>query len=129
MTSDCSISQGERITFGASDQYLLFYRYHGCSGGEGRLYAGCNDDSDGIVGADMLIPVGDRFSVQTGFTYLIPDAPDGTIGATQEAWNIGLGLVWHWDRQARKSFDNCYRPMFNVADNGTLIVDQRNNTN
>jgi hypothetical protein len=45
------------------------------------------------------------------------------------ARNIGLGLVWHWDGQARKCFDNCYRPMSNVADNGTLIVDQQNQHN
>jgi hypothetical protein len=119
----------EDIFFEASDQYLLFYRLHGCNGGEGRLFAGFNDDSDGIVGSDMLIPIGDRFSVQSGFTYLIPNERNGTAGATQEAWNIGMGLVWHWDRQARKSFDNCYRPFFNVADNGSLIVDQRNGTN
>jgi hypothetical protein len=119
----------EDIHFQASDQYLLFYRLHGCNGGEGRLFAGFNDDSDGIVGSDMLIPIGDRFSVQSGFTYLIPNERNGTAGATQEAWNIGMGLVWHWDRQARKSFDNCYRPFFNVADNGSLIVDQRNGTN
>ena len=119
----------EDISFEASDQYLLFYRLHGCNGGEGRIFAGFNDDSDGIVGSDMLIPIGDRFSVQSGFTYLIPNERNGTAGATQEAWNIGLGLVWHWDRQARKCFDNCYRPMFNVADNGSLIVDQRNGTN
>ena len=93
----------EDIFFEASDQYLLFYRLHGCNGGEGRLFAGFNDDSDGIVGSDMLIPIGDRFSVQSGFTYLIPNERNGTAGATQEAWNIGMGLVWHWDRQARKS--------------------------
>jgi hypothetical protein len=36
-------------------------------------------------------------------------------------------LVWQWDGQARKCFDNCYQPMFNVADNGLLIVDQQKN--
>lgn len=114
---------GDEFTFKASDQYLLFYRLHGCNGGEGRFFAGVSDGSDGIIGADMLLPVGDRFSIAAGFTYLNPDAPAGEDGAAQEAWNIGLGLVWHWDHQARKSFDNCYRPFFNVADNGSLIID------
>ncbi len=109
----------------ASDQYVLFYRLHGISCGEGRIYAGVNNDSDGILGSDMLLPLSDCFSVQGGFAYLIPNAKNGTEGATQEAWNIGLGLVWNWDHQARKCFSNCYRPMFNVADNGTLIVDQQ----
>jgi Family of unknown function (DUF6666) len=121
--------EGGQYFYQASDQYLLFYRFRGCNGGEGRFFAGGNDDSDGLLGADMLIPVGDRFSVQAGFEYLIPNAKNGTEGATLEAWNIGLGLVWHWDGQARKCFDNCYRPMFNVADNGTLIVDRRNHKN
>ena len=109
----------------ASDQYLLFYRFHGCRGGEGRFYGGFNDDSDGIIGADMLLPLQDRWSLQAGFTYLIPDSNAGFDGASQEAWNIGLGLVWHWDCRARRCHDSCYRPMFNVADNGYLIVDDR----
>jgi hypothetical protein len=121
--------QGTDLDYQASDQYVLFYRLHGCNGGEGRIYAGVNNDSDGILGSDTLIPIGGCFSFQSGFTYLIPNQKNGTEGATHEAWNIGLGLVWHWDGQARKCFDNCYRPMFNVADNGILIVDQQNKQN
>jgi hypothetical protein len=115
----------DKIIFQASDQYIAFYRLHGCNGGEGRIYAGANNDSDGIVGSDMLLPVGERFSVNAGFAYLIPNAKNGAEGASQEAWNISLGLVWHWDGQARKCFSNCYRPLFDVANNGTLIVDQQ----
>jgi hypothetical protein len=118
---------GGQDIFQASDQYVLFYRLHGCNGGEGRIYAGVNNDSDGILGADTLIPIGGCFSFQSGFTYLIPSEKNGTAGATHEAWNIGLGLVWHWDGQARKCYENCYRPLFNVADNGLLIVDQQKN--
>ena len=116
---------GQSNMFQASDQYLLFYRIHGARGGEGRFYAGFNDDSDGIVGADLLLPVQDRWSLATGFTYLIPQESAGQEGAAHEAWNIGLALVWHWDCRARKCHSSCYRPMFNVADNGYLIVDER----
>jgi hypothetical protein len=120
---------GTDLIYQASDQYVLFYRLHGCNGGEGRIYAGVNNDSDGILGSDMLLPIGGCFSVSGNFSYLIPNQSNGTEGASHEAWNIGLGLVWHWDGQARKCFDNCYRPMFNVADNGILIVDQQNQHN
>ena len=64
---------------------------------------------------------------QHGFTYMIPDARDGEDGAGDEAWNIRLGMVWHWDCRARKPFDNPYRPLFNVADNGYMIIDSREN--
>jgi hypothetical protein len=115
----------DREVFQASDQYLLFYRFHSHRGGEGRFYAGLNDDSDGIIGADTLLPLTDRWSLAAGFTYLIPEEASGEEGASHEAWNIGLGLVWHWDCRARRSHANCYRPLFNVADNGYLIVDER----
>lgn len=115
------------VTWEARDQYVLFYRVHGKKGGEGRFYAGFSDDSDGIIGSDMLLPVHDRWSVQTGFTYMIPDARDGIDGASEEAWNINLALVWHWGCTARTSHDNPYRPLFNVANNGYMIIDSREN--
>jgi hypothetical protein len=113
----------EEITFEASDQYVLFYRVHGKRGGEGRFYGGWNDDSDGILGADMMLPVHDRWSVNTGFTYMIPDAKNGEDGAGEEAWNIHLAMVWHWGCTARQGHSNPYRPLFHVANNGYLIVD------
>jgi hypothetical protein len=118
-------SESRTSFYQASDQYLLFYRFHGCKGGEGRFYAGLTDDSDGIIGADALLPLSDRWSLASGFTYLIPEENGGFEGASQEAWNIGLGLVWHWNCSARRSHSNCYRPLFNVADNGYLIIDDR----
>ena len=44
-------------TYQATDRYLLFYRLHGRKGGEGRVFAGLTDDSDGIIGADASLPV------------------------------------------------------------------------
>jgi hypothetical protein len=111
--------------FQATDQYLLFYRFHGNRGGEGRVYGGFNDDEDAIIGADLLIPIQDRWSLATGFTYLIPEEDAGEDGAAHEAWNIGISLIWHWDSRARKCHSNCYRPLFNVADNGYMIIDER----
>jgi hypothetical protein len=111
--------------FQATDQYLLFYRFHGDRGGEGRVYGGFNDDEDAIIGADALLPIQDRWSLTTGFTYLIAEEDAGWDGASHEAWNLGISLIWHWDCRARKMHSNCYRPLFNVADNGILIVDER----
>jgi hypothetical protein len=113
------------VMFQPTDQYLLFYRFHGPRGGEGRIFGGFNDDDDGIIGGDLLVPLHDRWSLQTGFTYLIPAEHAGQEGASQEAWNIATALVWHWDCRARKSHSSCYRPMFNVADNGSMIIDER----
>lgn len=111
--------------FRPTDQYLLFYRLHGCTGGEGRAFVGISDDSDAIVGADFLLPLKDSWSLQSEFTYLIPDEDAGSVGARQEAWNIAINLVWHWQGRARECHQSPYRPLFNVADNGSMIIDDR----
>jgi hypothetical protein len=117
--------QESSTTFQSVNQYLLYYRMHGCRGGEGRVYAGLSDDSDGILGADFLLPLTESWSLQPAFTYLIPDGSGGSIGAREEAWNIGINLVWHWKGQARACHSSPYRPLFNVADNGYMIIDNR----
>lgn len=112
-------------TFRAVDQFLLYYRMHGERGGDGRIYAGLTDNSDGLIGADFLLPLTDSWSLQPAFTYLIPDDGAGSVGAREEAWNIGINLVWHWKGQARACHSSPYRPLFNVADNGYMIIDNR----
>ncbi len=120
-----SDAQINGTTYHAIDQYLAFYRMHGCQGGEFRVFGGFDDDSKGILGADFSIPLTDRWGLDTGFTYVIPEEDANGVGATQEAWNLGMNLVWHYGHRARKSFKGQYRPMFRVADNGLLIVDDR----
>ena len=113
------------VDYQGVDQYLLFYRVCGQHGGEFRVFGGMDDDSMGIVGGDIDVPRSDRWSLQTGFSYLIPEEEDGGIGAEEEGWNLGMGLVWHYGKRARSGYGSPYRPMFNVADNGTFFVDDR----
>ncbi len=113
------------ILFQTADQYLLFYRLNSPNGGAGRLYGGFTDDDDGILGGDILVPLHDRWSLQTNFAYLIPNNDNGILGAQQEAWNLSMHLVWHWKTRNRQCHSNPYRPLFDVADNGWLIVDDR----
>lgn len=113
------------VTYEATNQYLFFFRKHGCEGGEVRLYGGFDDDSKGILGADAAVPLSPRWSLETGFTYVIPEEDGAGVGAEEESWNLGMGLVWHYGKRARQCFQGQYRPMFQVADNGSMIVDDR----
>ena len=111
--------------FQAVDQYLGFYRWHFRNGGSGRVWGGGTNDSEGILGADFEVPLNDRWSLQSGFNYLITDYAAGVAGAREEAWNVGMNLIWHWGRTARKGRCNPYRSLFRVADNGLFIVDEK----
>ncbi|TWT42544.1 DUF6666 family protein [Botrimarina hoheduenensis] len=112
-------------TYEGVDQYLLFYRLSGQQGGEFRFFGGMDDDNMGIVGADVDVPLNNRWSLQSGFSYLIPEDDTAGIGSTQEGWNIGMNLVWHYGKRARQSYGAPFRPLFNVADNGSFFVDDK----
>ena len=55
------------------DQYCGFFRYHFRDAGELRFWGGGTNDNEGIFGADAYVPFSNRFSLQTGFNYLIPE--------------------------------------------------------
>lgn len=109
-----------------TDIYAAYARrYFGtCNFGQARAYIGATSTKDGILGADALLPMTDRWSFQAGFTYLIPEQSAGAgtnSGHAQESWNLALSVVWVPGRPAH----NRYRPLFSVADNGCFLVDRQ----
>jgi hypothetical protein len=111
--------------FEAVDQYAGFYRHHFQGGAELRFWGGGTNDNEGIFGADAYAPLNSRWSLQTGFNYLIPEFNPGADGAREESWNVGINLVWHYGRTAKASATNPHRPLFNIADNGYMFIDSR----
>jgi hypothetical protein len=107
-----------------TDIYAAFYRrkLQDC-GAEGRMFGGFTDNSDGIIGADINLPISDSFALRSGFTYLIPTEGHSTGGYAQESWNVGISLVWYPGCRTSRSQDYA-RPLFNVADNGSFLVDR-----
>ncbi|MEX2170160.1 MAG: DUF6666 family protein [Pirellulales bacterium] len=114
----------ERI-YQSTDWYLLYYRVKCQCAGEVRAFAGLDDSDRGVLGSDFLVAINNRWSLQGGFTYYIPDDNDEGEAAEEEGWNIGLSLVWNYGCRAKSSVKGMYRPMFNVADNGTMFIDDR----
>ena len=110
--------------FEAVNQYSFFYRRDFGRGSEGRIWAGFTDNREGIFGGEFQAPLNDRWSVQTSFNYLIPEFEFAPQGVQEEAWNIGISLVWHRGCTARKGCQSPYRPMFSVANNGWMIIDE-----
>ena len=63
------------------------------------------------------------------FTYLIPGQTRSvdvtgtgvTTNFSPAAWNVGLNLVWYPAGRSRRGLASPYRPLFEVADNGSMI--------
>ncbi|RIK84254.1 MAG: hypothetical protein DCC67_05145 [Planctomycetota bacterium] len=111
--------------FQAVDQFNLFFRFHFREAAELRFWGGGSNDGEGIFGADAYAPLSNRWSLQTGFNYLIPDEDAGVVGSREESWNIFTNLVWHYGANAKASRTNPHRPLFNLADNGYMFIDAR----
>jgi hypothetical protein len=105
----------------AMDQYRLFYRYACCNGGYAEATYGRSDDSHSIFAVDFDLPLSHRCALQTGCTYL---SPDNSLALTDnEAWNISLGLSFR--PRGNDWYKFYHRPLFDVADNGSMIISRK----
>lgn len=108
-----------------NDWYRFFVRHESAHGGYGEIFGGWTDNEQGIIGLDFDFPVRERIAMEAGFTYFLSDeevpANQGFIGGEpNDSFNIYVGLSL---RPLGRSYYRSYeRPLFDVADNGTLSV-------
>jgi len=110
-------------TYEPNDLMAFFYRrrFEEIGGGYGRLFAGFSGFGEGLIGTDFNVPLTPSLALKSNFTYLIPKDGNSQIAHREEAWNLGLTLVWY--PGCRKAVGTDYfRPLFDVADNGNFIV-------
>ncbi len=105
------------------DLYAFYYGHRYCNGGEGRIWGGFTGGVGAMIGADFSVPLHDRVTLETGFNYVIPRTVS-TASIPPESWNLGINLVWHAGCCAHESYSSPYRPLFNVADNGSFMVNR-----
>jgi hypothetical protein len=102
------------------DIYAFFYRKQFACGGECRAWGGFTDDSRGLLGGNVRLPVSTCLSFATDFLYIIPAESSQTAFA-EEAWNVSFNLVWTPRFRPRCGPEYC-RPLFDVANNGSFVV-------
>lgn len=122
-TDEIQLDEQPRAVIESTDLFAFFYRRHFSAGGEGRLWGGCTGNSDGLVGADIQLPISGTWALRSSVNYLIPHESHGADAAEQESWNVGIQLVWFPGRCAAGVGCDPYRPLMNVADNGNFMVD------
>lgn len=106
-----------------NDILAFFYRRRFCKpGSEVRFYLGATSNSDAILGGDLRFPLTPCLTLRNSLTYQKPRESDSSVGPANEAWNVALTLVW--TPHARGGVDYT-RPLLDVADNGSFIVDRR----
>jgi hypothetical protein len=105
-----------------TDMYTLFYRHTTRYGGQGRLWGGATDQSLAIIGADFRVPMSNRCDLVGGFNYILPDEGQDNNGSADESWNLSMNIVFYFGRTKEGIHNTPFRPLFNVADNGNVMM-------
>ncbi len=114
-----------QTTWQANNQYNLFFRERFANGGTGRMWVGLTDYGGVLFGSDATAPLSERWAIQGSYNYLLPNGDSSVNKNVQESWNLSLSLVWYPGYKVPNACFNPYRPLFTVADNGTLMITQK----
>ncbi len=114
------------VTFDPTDMYAFYFRRYFDSGGDGRFWGGFTGRGDGLLGADLRLPLGRSCALENRLNYLLPRQDTGADGQLQESWGLSIRVVWYPGRPARRALRSPYRPLFDVADNTFFMSDRVN---
>ncbi len=112
------------VTYTPIDLYAFYFGHRFCNGAEGRIWGGwAGGGLGGLFGGDFSVPLGQQLSLDADFNYRIPNSlPNNDVPL--ESWNIALSVVWRpWHHGCGECCDS-YRPLFNVANNGSFMVNR-----
>jgi len=110
-----------------ADQYNLFWRHNYDFGGQSMFWIGGNNPADygsWLVGGLGEAPLNNYLSLTGNFTFALPGAAAGTLGAMEEAWAVGVGLTYYVGaKSVRPSVSGRQGlPLIPVANNGTFLL-------
>ena len=104
-----------------TDIFAIYYRRYFQGGGDGRIWLGMSGRGDGILGAEIRVPMGKSWALENRVNYLIPKQSNAEV--IQESWGVTIQLVWYPGHPARCVRYHPYRPMLNTADNTLFMTD------
>lgn len=115
-----SFLNGQFVGFQTVDMYNGFYRYTWRNGTQGRIWVGGTGNKQGIIGSDFRVALTNRWDLWGWYNYIIPGHA-GTVGSSQQAWNLTINIVWYPGRRCNGVHQTPFRALFAPADNNWLI--------
>jgi hypothetical protein len=128
------------VTNRAISQVNFFWHHKFSTGAASWLYLGFpeNERLEGqfgngggslgtwMLGANFEAPLSDRLALYANGSYFRPSVSAGSLAAMESGYDIGVGVVWYFGRNAISHSLNgkCSMPYMPVANNSTFLVDQ-----
>jgi hypothetical protein len=119
--------EDRRLQVRTQDWYKFYLRRETMERGLSEFFLGWTDNSQGVLGMEFDVPIAERVALQAGYTYFLnsdqrPPVETYLGGNESDAWNISVGLAFR--PQGRCYYQSYDRPLFNVADNGSMMIDR-----
>ena len=92
-----------------TDMFVVYLRRYFDTGGEGRLWGGATGNGDGLLGADLWLPLGKGFALENRINYMIPKQGTGATAQPRESWGFVIQLVWYPGQNAACMKHNPFR--------------------
>lgn len=105
----------------AACHYSVFARKNLMCGGTGQFNLGATEYGDVLFGGKFEMPFNDKLEMKTGFQMMIPTEGNARGGQEKESWSIGVEFVYRFRGGGLSKLYNPFRPLFDVADNSTLL--------
>ena len=99
--------------------YTGFLRHTFVTGAEGMLFGGVTEESEGLVGGHLEVPVTNHSSLRNSFVYIFPKSNENRY--LDNSWSVNLTWVVYFGGNSREGMINPLRPLFEVADNTSLL--------
>jgi hypothetical protein len=111
------------------DMYCGFYRVQFGDANEWKVWGGATNEQDGVVGSMLRAPLARSLAMEGTFNYVIPgstqtinlDGKGASTNFSPGAWNVCVNIVYYPAGRSRRGLASPYRPLFEVADNGSMI--------
>ena len=119
LTDDTGTVVEGTVLFEAVNQTRAFYRREIGLAGNWEVFLGGTSQKDTVFGCLINAPLSDPIVLNAGVTYIDPNSDEGN-DLTHEAWNLSLGFTYR--PGGSRGCGRYCRPLFQVADNGTLAI-------
>ena len=118
---------GNAGEFQLATTHIGFLRWTFINGANARVGGGATDDGDGIVNTALTVPISPRLALDTQCFGLFPKEKEDVWGMRNNAWGLGLQLVWYPGRGSYDALQGQYNPVHNVAGNMTHFYTRKSN--
>lgn len=99
--------------------YTAFLRHTFTTGAEGMIFGGATEQSEGLVGGHIEAPITNHSSLRSSFVYVVPK--NNRNDFIDNTWSVNISWVVYFGGNSREGMANPLRPLFDVADNTTLL--------